>query len=227
MLDKTYKAFSIAAFAAIAVGAVGVVVNMAISVPVLGSEAAAAWIQAVGSLVAIGVAIWVSYWQHERQQLRDREREDEEVSNMLFSLRDEIEVLWQITEQKVGIALCKSPPGTAFLYKWPVPDSPFVVYDGYKDRIGKVRDHELRKLIVVTYARAMALLQSFKMNNVLVEDYDSADFLAKQAPSPAHASNVLSCLTLLNTYGDQLRNSRRDLEVCVHALLKAIQQPTK
>lgn len=56
--------------------------------PALKSEAAAAWVQAVGSIAAIGVAIWVSHKQVKQQRTEaDQKRQQEyEEALVLFQL---------------------------------------------------------------------------------------------------------------------------------------------
>lgn len=190
--------------------------------PSMQSSDTAAWVQAVGSVVAIGVAVWLPHRQHKQDLEREKQREQEEVRSMLNSLRDEMSNLWDAFETKIGQDLANSQAGTAFEYFWPAPDRPFVIYDACVDRVGKIQDDRLRQLIIITYARAMGLVYSFKMNNLLVEKHERASTLANQTMRTADMTAAMQAHTVLRKYGDGLRSSRMEVKAHVEALLEAM-----
>lgn len=184
----------------------------------------AAWVQAVGSVLAILVAVAVSYWQHKAQDRRDQLREAKDVENMLNSIHDEIEILWLGFNEKIGETLLQSEPGVPFAVTWPAPDRPFIIYEGHIDRISMVQDADIRKAIIVTYARADGLLQSFRMNNALIQKYENAkkydmDVSGQRAFSPRTAADHEAALV---RYADSLRGSYREVESCVGHLLTSL-----
>lgn len=187
----------------------------------LSSAEWAAWVQAVGSVIAIFVAIGVSYWQHRAQERRDRRREAQDVENMLDSIHDEIEILWSGFNQKIGEMLLQSKPGVPFAVTWPGPVRPFVIYEGHNDKIGMVQDAEVRRAIIVTYARADGLLQSFRMNNALIQKYENAKKYDMEVnrPKAFGPSTASAHEATLVRYADALRGSYREVESCVEHLL--------
>lgn len=189
----------------------------------LSSSEWAAWVQAVGSVAAILVAVGVSYLQHWAQERRDRRREAQDVENMLYSIQDEIEVLREGFNEKIGMSLMQSARGTAFLWSWPAPERPFVVYEGCKDKLGKIEEHGLRRLIIVTYARAEGLLQDFRTNNALIEKHDRANHAWQQTPIPENQSASTQTKWVLDQYGDKIRDSYTEVDTYVKQLITALE----
>lgn len=187
--------------------------------PPTSSQDFAAWVQAFGSIGAILVAVWVSYHQHEKQQERDKCAEAEEVESMLLSLRDEIGTLWQLYERRVGNLLAADPDGTAFLYRWPIQEKPFTVYDSCVGRIGKIKDQKLRQKIIVTYGHAWGLVASFRANNAMVQDFEEANAIAHRSGVDDDVEEAARKLLRLQKYADTLRISAAEVRDLVADLL--------
>ncbi|QAU33117.1 hypothetical protein [Janthinobacterium sp. 17J80-10] len=193
--------------------------------PTMKSSDVASWVQALGSIAAIGIAIWVSHHQHEKQVERDCMRDEADELSMLHSLRDEITSLWDIFELRVGQQLANDPDGTAFLSEWPIQESPFAVYDACVDRIGKIKNHVIRQKIIVTYAYASGLISSFKGNNQMIQKFDAVQALADQTNSMNDIARSAHLLQQLQAYADAIRESRIEVEKMVADLLSHLPKP--
>src|ERR1700693_3912733 len=90
------------------------------------------WVQAVGSIGAILVAIWVL----RKQNAQAIERENDEILQLLFSLQDEISVTAEGFAENGGKALLALTSG-AFTNRVPLSENAFVVYNGSTSKIGK------------------------------------------------------------------------------------------
>lgn len=70
----------------------------AVFIQAIGSSQVGGWMQAIGSVAAVFVAIWVINRQHEAQIERDMERERIDERNLLFSIKNELEVFFENTK---------------------------------------------------------------------------------------------------------------------------------
>ncbi|MFM0088936.1 hypothetical protein PQR46_18675 [Paraburkholderia sediminicola] len=123
-------------------------------------------IQGMGSLVAIGVAIWIY-----ARQYRDKKADDKaETAAFVQAIRDEIHALLGLYEHQIGPALRSLEPGKGFHYFYPVSADALTIYNSASSRVGKVTDPKLRRLIVQTYALAKGIISSYQMNNQLLAD---------------------------------------------------------
>lgn len=127
----------------------------------------AAWVQAVGSIAAILVAVWVANDQHAKAEKRIEKAERDEVRNFLAGIREELHTNWLVYMFNVGGAVEDTKPGAAVEWTWPVPDNPFKVYGATVCMLGRIPEDELREAIVATYIITGGLLLTWKMHNSL------------------------------------------------------------
>jgi len=157
------------------------------------------WVQAFGSIGAILVAVWVLQQQN-NQSIR---RANEEVEQIILSLRDEAVTLLGGFRQINAASLMANPEGP-YVMRIPVSDAAFVIYNHTASQVGKIKNDELRAQIVITYARAFGFVRSLTLNNSLVGEYE--DRLVEQArDKAAYGPLVEDKLRQLTDYGPKLR----------------------
>lgn len=188
----------------------------------IASEASAAWIQAFGSVGAIWAAIGLAWWQRQSQIERDSRLASKDERNMLRSICDEIKVSRDLFEINYGKDLEASQLGTAFNFQFKIGDPPFPVFDAYRGSLGKITDVKIRKQIVVTYARAHGLIESFRINNALIDRVHVTLDIAAQAGNSFYQQVVNRAATNLENYGDVLREVRKETLVDVQILIDLI-----
>ncbi len=161
----------------------------------------ASWVQAIGSIGAILVAVWVLYQQN-KESIR---REDKEVKQIILSLRDEVSILKKEFSLRNMDILMRDSEGP-YLMRNPISEGVFMVYTSTASQIGKIKNDKLRKQIVATYARAYGFIQSLKLNNSIVKEYD--DMCVEAARDKATYEPLLKDkLQQLTDYGPLLRKS--------------------
>lgn len=171
----------------------------------LNSPAAPAWVQAWGSIAAIGAAVWVGYDQNAKAGQRHRREQDSELRNYLAGIKDEMEVLWSLYMEQVGTEIEESEVGKPILVWWPTPEEPFVVYRSGIDKIGRLNDDSLRKKIISTYALANGLLLTFKAHNGLVDSSVELVRKANEQPTEANIAAQDEAVEEWVKYGEQLK----------------------
>lgn len=181
----------------------------------------AAWVQAVGSIAALAVAIWVSSSQLRRQEARDQRRDAEEVDGMLRSLRSEWEVILFALERQVGPLLEASRTGSPFQVRYPLAEEPFKIYYGLIPKLGMVRNDQLRQQIIHTYGRGQGVVMTFRHNNEMITALDEARSRAVTG-APYNVGAADAALEGLCAYGDALRRNYAETKVEVLKLLEML-----
>lgn len=132
----------------------------------------AAWVQAVGSILAILSAIWVSRDQHLKALIREDTKERQEGRNILLSLRDEFSVTSDGFAIAGGHLLDELKEGDVFFIEWYSEEKPFVVFDACASQIGKINNDDLRRDIIQAIMQARGLLLTLKMNTEYVRKHN-------------------------------------------------------
>lgn len=146
------------------------------------AEGIAAWVQAVGSIAAIVIAIWVSHKQYrdtrelEAQRSKDDAAKDlAETKAFVHAIREELTTIYHGYKSDTQKRLRDTPDDQPFNYFYPVTSDAFTIYNGASIKVGKVPHPELRRLIVVVYAQAKGIVSSFQLNNGLLNDLSAFD----------------------------------------------------
>ncbi|MEM5459645.1 hypothetical protein VSR69_33035 [Paraburkholderia phytofirmans] len=156
----------------------GMLLTALLKFPPNSSSDWATWVQAIGSIGAVGIAIWVSHKQYRDSQLLEGQRrgaeiarEETEIRAFIQATHDELRAIWSDYNEHVGPALRKTRDDQPFLYLFPASEDAFTIYNGSASyQIGKVPDVELRRLIVSVYSRFKRLILSLQINNRMVQE---------------------------------------------------------
>lgn len=176
----------------------------------LASSEAAGWMQAIGSVLAIGIAIWVPYWQQEQARRQAAEAEANQVQQLLRSLLDEMLVVSANFEKRNGKLLLETPDGDGFYYIIPLIDHPFPIYEASVGRLGEIPSDALRKRVITGYGHAMGFVSSVRFNNSLIQRFEQAFYLASVNSDQAHQDFVDMHRAMLADYCKSLKNSYRE-----------------
>lgn len=200
----------------------GMLLTALLKFPPNSSSDWATWVQAIGSVGAIGIAIWVSHKQYRDSQRLESERrkaegakEAGEVRAFVQATREELSAIWDGYNSQIGPALRQTRDGHPFLYLFPASAEAFTIYNGSASyQIGKVPDTELRRLTVSVYARAKGLIFSFQLNNSMVRERLELDLLE-------HSENRSLLLRdkdeQLSRYAKMLKERDSELKIQIEA----------
>lgn len=176
----------------------------------------------LGSIVGGGSsfgAIWIQARIGRRNQ---RDQEHEIVQNYLLALRAEIETLWKRYEETAGQLIVALPLNQPLIGFWPVGHDYFSVYQGNSFLLGRVKDDELRLLIVKTYTIARGIIDSFRLNNEMNQKLENLIVLAAQTANPAFTQQAAAQRNAIAHYAGQLKSRHYELRDHVERLLKSI-----
>ncbi|REE21197.1 hypothetical protein B0G71_4349 [Paraburkholderia sp. BL27I4N3] len=133
--------------------------------PMTSAADIAAWVQGVGSLLAIGAAVWIYARQYQDKKA------DDEATTVAFvqAMRAEVNVFWTVYCRDVQ-------PHLTDMFKHhfeehaPLHVDQLMIYRAAPAAIGKVDDRELRDLAVKVHAVAFAMISGFELNTVMLRD---------------------------------------------------------
>ena len=126
----------------------------------------------IGGLIA-GTASFLATRRAHRNNLQRQEIAHKlRVNNLLQALYDEINILWEGYWWGAGEALEKLNDREAIKWIYPLTPDIFTIYNGNAALIGSIDDKYLRKCIIITYTKARALIDAFRLNNKLIIRYD-------------------------------------------------------
>jgi ABC-type nickel/cobalt efflux system permease component RcnA len=191
--------------------------------PSLTSEAAAAWTQAGGAMIAIGIAIWVPIDQNKKSQERDAMRERTEIAHDLQSLREELSVMSEGMKYSIGNIMDRDLPNGIIPVTWRPEVDAYVIYNSICERIGRVPDQNLRRGIIRTYARLKGVVLSFRLNADLLEQLQQAEVERNEKPtSEYYTRNYERAHSRLHNLAKGLQQAYRETMSDVEGLMLEI-----
>lgn len=184
-------------------------------------QATAAVVQAVGSVVAIGAAIYIDQGTTRRQRFEAEAAEANLINGYLGAIEAEIDVLWQRYCRRLRSSLEALPEGAIFDVEWPVRHDYFTVYSANAHLLGRVPDACVRKLIVETYTSARGMLDSLSLNTEMLHQL-AAEHHQDGLIHPAREARINELQRVLADYAVAIRESDREFGARVTELLTAL-----
>jgi len=184
----------------------------------------ALWSSGLGALIGSALTLVATYFSFRWQRSHQEERDQEMLHGILQSIHDEIETLWDNYMDNIGHrleALADSQPLNLY---WPVTQEYFTVYNTNAFFIGRVQDHDLRKLIVSTYSKARGLIDSYRLNNDLVQKHEHAFWIFQETQNQIHKANAASRFNALADYAKSLKKGHVEVKAQVQILLRELRK---
>lgn len=174
----------------------------------------------IGSSVAL-VGVYLSHWLQGKSQ---NKKDAKHLMGVLQAFHDETETIWESYHGNVGARIEALPDGDPFLMYWPISHDYFTIYNTNAIHIGRIKDHDLRKAIIATYTKGRGLIDSFRMNNEIVQKYEYAAILFQETQNPVHQANVENCIHALRQYAVSLKRQHGELKILVSDLLRRLRK---
>ena len=172
-------------------------------------------IQGIGSLSAIGAAVWI-YWR----QFRDKKADDEAESRAFVqAIRTEVQEVWKEYKTLIRPSLIVVKQGEYYDGIVPISADILVTYNNSSARIGKIDNEGLRASIATVYIHLINYFNSFHLNNRKVEELEHTNITYNSANKPIEMERRLKAL---RKFAEDLKASDIALETQVEALLNSI-----
>lgn len=164
------------------------------------------WVQTVGSIAAVLVAIWVSVDQASQQRWRDAEHERKDVAGTLRSILSEVQASLIYMDSQVAPAL-RTQPGEPIRVTFAIPDQPFPIFDALIPKLGIIQSAALQTQIIQAYAYAKSLAMTAQEHAKMVDNFSGAEWaLVKEGSKNALIERDRTRAALLS-YDEMLRTS--------------------
>lgn len=184
----------------------------------------ALWSSLLGALVGSVLTLVATYVSHSLLSKATKEKEAAAVQGMLQSLRSELDALWVLYESRIGHAIEALPAGEPFEYEWRVQGEYFTVYHSIAGQLGSLADAALRTKIILTYGSAKSLIDSFRMNNGMLQDYRAA-LLEDRNSERDLSRNVAELHQALKEYALALQSAHEEFKRHVSELRRMLLSP--
>jgi hypothetical protein len=146
----------------------------------------------------------------------EEERSKTELLSLLQAIHDEIEIQWDIYED-YGKVLDNLADGEAVMMQSPIGVN-FTIYLTNCHRIGQIEDHDLRKLIITTYARAIEQVTCVQENNRMLINLD----IIRSAQNVGTWGQEKEQQEQLNYYGGVMKKNHLELKKLKTELLRSL-----
>lgn len=178
----------------------------------------------VGALIGSLLTLFATYLSHRWQRTNQERADGEMLLGFLQAIHDEIETLWESYMDGIGIRTEALAEGQPLQLYYPITQEYFTVLSNNTFFIGRVRDADLRKLIVSTYAKARGLVETYLLNNELVHQYERAYWIFQETKNPHHQLQAEASLNALVNYAQALKKGHSKVKRHVQELLRALRK---
>lgn len=161
---------------------------------------------------------------HENQQKRADENEEKIIKGLLQAIHDEIETIWDRYQETMGSQLDTLEGDAPLTFYYPLVSDFFTVYNGNSFLIGRVPSNDLRKQIIKTYTLAKGMVDSFRLNNDLVANYQAAMKLYQETNDCIHKKQAEANYDILVSYAKTLKQIHLSLRQETSQLLRNLRK---
>lgn len=134
----------------------------------LNRETWPSWIQGVGSVEAILVAVWVAWHQSKMQADAAEKNANAELAALLRSFRAEVQFHLENYTRIAGEAIESSAEGEQLRFTVPGGGHNFVTFAALTPRLGAIVEVDVRKQILTAYMTLNSFIELLRYNNDLV-----------------------------------------------------------
>lgn len=178
----------------------------------------------VGALIGSVLTLVGVYWAHLLEKEEAARKDAERIHGLLQAFHSEIETLWRVYQASAGAWLEALPNDEPMLMYWPLTQDYLTIYNTHAPFIGRIKNHELRKQIIATYTKIRGLIDSFRMNNDLVQKWEYAHSIFQETRGSVHESNAKARYQALVDYAVSLKKLHLELESMVSELLQHLRK---
>lgn len=178
----------------------------------------------IGGLLTGYFALRSTDKSFENQRDHAEESERKMIPGLLQAIHDEIETLWDRYQETMGSQLETHTDGQAILRYYPLSSDFFTVYNGNSFLIGRIPDNDLRKQIIKTYTLAKGIVDSFRLNNHMVEKFETAAKIHQETSQEIHQQQTTAQLGVLVEYAKTLKEGHKQLKQEVSLLLRSLRK---
>lgn len=177
----------------------------------------------IGALIGGGLAALAAYWSVRATQRGEAvaraKSEQETVRALLCAFREELTAIFQRYNDTAAPDLEALAQNQPFLYVYPVVNDFFTIYNSNARFIGRIPDDRVRAQVVKTYVLAKGQVDSFRMNNVLVDKFERASAMFNETKKPEHQAFAQAAYQQLVSYAPVLKAGNNEVKQAYQQLM--------
>jgi len=178
----------------------------------------------IGGLLTGFFALEATKKSFDNQRRHSDENEVKLIKGLLQAIHDEIETVYDRYQDTMGSRLDILKEGEALVFYYPLVSDFFVVYNGNSFIIGRIPDNDLRKQIIKTYTLAKGMVDSFRLNNDLVQKYEFSNKIYQETQQEIHKQQAIAHFKALVEYAKSLKIGHQSLKQDVSNLLRMLRK---
>ena len=178
----------------------------------------------VGGLIASATAYLVTKKTYNDQVKQAEKTEEQLIKGLLQSIHDEVETVYERYLETMGGKLESLNEMEPLIIIYPLVSDFFSVYNGNSFLIGRISNNDLRKKIIKTYTLAKGMVDSFRLNNDLVNKYEYAYFLYSESQLDVHKNQMSAHYQSLINYASTLKHAHNEFKKEVSSLLRDLRK---
>ena len=146
------------------------------------------------------------------------------IKGLLQAIHDEVETVLERYQDTMGARLESLKDGEALTFYYPLVSDFFTVYNGNSFLLGRIPDNDLRKQIIKTYTLAKAMVDSFRLNNDLVQKFEYSGKIYQETQLELHKQQAQAHYQSLVEYAKELKQGHHAIKKEISALLRALRK---
>lgn len=131
-----------------------------------------AWVQAISSIIGIGLSIWMPYRLYNKKEQYDIKKYKQETNRILLSIKFEIQLFITQLDDSIGKNLRENKPILDMTY--PIEYFNFPIFDANRELIGRINNDKIREKIILCYSNFKSILGSIATNNKENKELEAA-----------------------------------------------------
>jgi hypothetical protein len=197
-----------------------------VSAPIVSS--AVTWIVPLAaSLIGGGIALLGVLFTHSLDSRKQKRAEEQTLQNLHRAILVEFSAFWQWYQEGPGRTLEGLEEGEPLRAYVAATQEYFSVYRSNSILIGRIRDDELRDVLVKTYVQIQSLMDAYQLYGDFLEKHQECEWLAGEDGSEAHKLRARTGSLMAVGYSVALRQKHDIVKQNVHELIKLLERNTK
>lgn len=178
----------------------------------------------VGGLITGFFALRSTQKSYENQLAHSDANEAKIIKGLLQAIHDELETIYDRYQETMGSRIESLKEGEALNFYYPLVSDFFSVYNGNSFLIGRIPDNDLRKQIVKTYTLAKGMVDSFRLNNDLVNKFEYSSKVYDETQHETHKNHAVAHYNALVEYAKSLKEGHATLKYEIQSLLRSLRK---
>jgi hypothetical protein len=196
------------------------------SAPIVSS--AITWIvPLVASLIGGGMALLGVLFTHGLDLRKHKRAEEQALHNLYRAILVEFSAFWEWYQEGQGRTLESLEEGEPLRAYVAATQEYFSVYRGNSILIGRIRDDELRDILVKTYVRIQALMDAYQLYGDFLEKHQECEWSAGENGNEAHKLRARTGSLMAVGYSVALKQKHDIVKQNVHRLIELLEQNIK